>query len=417
MMRARRGAAFVAGGLLAATLALTVAAPRPARADALISFEVSAAARGVQAFDDDGTGARTAEADVPETTAQLRAGPVGRGFASIAWPGPLVGNAGSLLKVLQPSLPDSVRVLNDPVRAEARTGQDPPTSTFALPNVSMTATATEAYVEGTARVGTVTGEQGPSSGFQTTSAASLRDGHPQGSASSSASNISLADGTVKIAAITSTATATTDGTTGTGTATTTVSGMTIAGQSVSIDATGLHIGSVELPLNAVVSQIVNQALSTLGMEVTLGVPAITTVGASATSMAPALVITVKSSSGVAGIVLGGAQAAVTAVADNGGPAVDVSSQPVIGAPPIFPTGSIAPSNIARSPAAGGATAVPRSAALPSIVPVFNDDHRVQAGQVVLALLSAALLALGFRRLFLDTIGRSDYGCPLTESPP
>ena len=50
-----------------ATLALTVAAPRPAQADGLISFEVSAASRGVQAFDDDGTGARTAgESSSPE---------------------------------------------------------------------------------------------------------------------------------------------------------------------------------------------------------------------------------------------------------------------------------------------------------------------------------------------------------------
>jgi hypothetical protein len=384
-----------------------------ARAGDLVSFEISTAGRAMQAFSDDGAGARTAEIEIPESTADLSTGPTGRAFSSIAWPGPLAGNAGSLLRVLQPTLPESVSLLNDPVRAEATTGQDPPTVTFNLPNVSMSATATDGFVEARATVGTVTAEAGPSSGLATFGSARLQGGVPHGTGSSSASAVSVAGGVVKIGAVTSTANATSDGSKGSGVASTEVTGLTIAGQRVAIDDKGLHVGNSDAPVNAVINQAVNQALQAAGVELSIGVPTVTIKGASATTIAPALVITIKQSSGVTGLVLGGARASVSGVADDfggaGGP-IDLPSAPFDG-PSFGLLPGVSPSFLVPAVPTVAADAPEAVVDVGSAPPIFNDSHRLRGGQIALALLSALLLAVGLGQLFRTTIGSSRELCP------
>jgi microcystin-dependent protein len=415
-----RGVALLALSAAAALGATLVGPTRPARADDLVSFEISTAARAVQVFSDDGTGARTAEVEVPESTADLSAGPTGRAFSSIVWPGPIAGNLGTLLRVLQPSLPDSVTVLNDPVRAEATTGQDPPTSTFTLPNVSMSATASDELVEARATVGTVTGEAGPTNGFSTFGSARLRGGVPHGTGSASASGLSLAGGVVQIGAVTSTATATSDGVKGSGTASTEVVGLTIAGQRVAIDDKGLHVGASDTPLNAVVNQVVTQALAASGIELSIGVPTTTINGASATMIAPSLVITIKDANGVTGLVLGGARASVSGVVDDFVP-VEAPTESTV-APSEAPGFGALPPGVSPSfpaPAIPIATTnAPDAPVVLERVPlIFDDSHRIRGAQVALALAAALLLAAGLGQLFRTTIGRSSELCPAASESP
>jgi hypothetical protein len=384
----------------------------------LVSFEISTAGRAMQAFSDDGAGARSAEIEIPESTADLSTGPTGRAFSSIAWPGPLVGNAGSLLRVLQPTLPESVSLLNDPVRAEATTGQDPPTVTFDLPNVSMSATATDGLVEARATVGTVTGEAGPSSGLSTFGSARLRGGVPHGTGSSSVSAVSLAGGVVKIGAVTSIANATSDGIKGSGGASTEVTGLTIADQRVAIDDTGLHVASSATPVNAVINQAVNQALQAAGIELSIGVPTVTIKGASATAIAPALVVTITQSSGVTGLVLGGARASVSGVADDfaASAPTELPLVPFDGASIGLPPG-VSPAFLAPALPAVTSDAPEAVVDVGSAPPIFNDRHRLRGGQVALALLSALLLATGLGQLFRTTIGSSRELCPAASVTP
>jgi hypothetical protein len=412
------------GGLLLALSALTalgatlVGPTEAARADDLVSFEISTAARAVQLFSDDGSGARSAEVEVPESTADLGSGPSGRAFSSIAWPGPLVGNLGSLVRVLQPTLPESVSALNDPVRAEATMGQDPPTVSFNLPDVSMTATASEQLVEARATVGTVTGEASPTNGFTTFGSASLQGGLPRGTASASVSGLSLAGGLVRIGAVTSKATATSDGAKGTGSASTQIAGLEIAGFRLGIDHTGLQIGDTSTPVNAIVNQVVQQALSAAGIQLSIGVPTTVVDGASVRAVAPALVVTIASAGSIVGLVLGGAQAAVSGVAADGlavEAPIDSSVPSDGGSFGGLPTG-LTPS-FPSAPVPAVSSDDSEIIGLDDAAPIFDDRHRIRGAQVLLALVSAGLLAGALGQLFQSTIGRRGVHCPAAGEAP
>src|SRR5258708_13093100 len=127
----RRDGALIRIGALVCALASAVMwrASSPAHADTRFSsFGLVAGARGWRLFDEDASNGNQ-EAEVPESSAYLSYGPVGYGLSSVAWPGPLAANAGSLILVLQPNAPPQATALNSPVRAEARSGQNPPTTT------------------------------------------------------------------------------------------------------------------------------------------------------------------------------------------------------------------------------------------------------------------------------------------------
>src|SRR5438445_7018834 len=137
--RRRAWIACLSSGLLclaAAGVGLGIGAG-PARADdgpgsGFGSFSLLATAPGTQWTYDFPTanGHPQFEAEVPHSVAQLQSGPQGYGLATLAWPGALAGNAGTTSQLVNlPVPPDYAGNLNDPVRAEARTGTGPPTVT------------------------------------------------------------------------------------------------------------------------------------------------------------------------------------------------------------------------------------------------------------------------------------------------
>lgn len=258
-------------GLLAATAGDARAADTPGQG--FQSMVLSATAGGLQVSGDGlaGQPPGSAAAGVPLASAQLTRSS-GHGLASVAWPGSLAANAGSLLLLLGPSpcvpgddpvlhqpvpvvgglcdeaapipqpVMDNYHYLNSPVRAEAQYPTTPH-SDQAVPGARMVADASAARVSAEAQVGGGTTTEGLTFGTATASSALQATG-PQAAktqTSSTTQNLSIAAGVVTIASVTSQATATTTGTTATATGGTTVSGMQVAGIPVSVDGKGLHV--------------------------------------------------------------------------------------------------------------------------------------------------------------------------------
>jgi hypothetical protein len=400
----------------------------PAHADAtLSSFGLQSGARGWRWFDEDATNGNQ-EAEVPESSANLANGPVGYGLASVVWPGPLASNAGSLVLVLQPSAPPQATVLNNPVRAEARTGQNPPTTTNnSTPGTSMVATAKADLVDAAATVNNSSG--GGSFGPSHTHALTALLGATAKSASDSlVQNISLAGGVVKIDSVSSVAEATTDGAKSGGDAHTVVNGMTIGGMPATIDDKGLHIGTQDQPANAAANQIAQQALGKSGTSLTLSQPTKETKDATTTVTAGSLVVSWNTGGGqIFTVTLGGAQATVTAapgidlglpegavpgVADAGSgslPATGAGAQSLPGgASTGVSTGSASPTALGGAGATAGRTASPS-------LRVAGHGALVGTGSVVLGVLATLLFGFGLRRLS-DTIFAEPAAavCPLAE---
>ena len=402
-------------------------ASSPAHADTKFSsFDLVAAARGWRLFDEDATNGNQ-EAEVPESSATLGYGGVGYGLSSVAWPGPLAANAGSLILVLQPNAPSQVTVLNSPVRAEARSGQNPPTTTNNLvPGTSMVATAKSDLVETMATVNNSAGPGtfGPSHAHARTT---VVDNSGKGSADSLVQKINLAAGVVKIDSVSSVADATTDGVTSHGDAHTTVNGLTIGGQPATIDESGLHIGPQGLPANAIANQVAEQALGRAGTSITLSRPSKEINGPTTTVTAGSLVVSWSTGTGsVLTVTLGGATTTVTAASGTGGPSVPEATVPLAGggSSPLSARANggsaSAPSGPTAAPpaAAAAATPMPKAStgtfATPRLA-LASRPRVLSAGSVVLAAFAATLMAVSMRK-FGDRV-LSDLTatpCPLAE---
>ena len=426
--RRRSGVALIAAGLVCASATMfTWRIGSPARADATLgSFDLLAGARGWRFFDEDATNGNQ-EAEVPESSADLTTGPVGYGLSSLAWPGPLAANAGTLILVLQPTAPPQTTMLNDPVRAEAHTGQNPPTTTYrGAPGTLMTATAKPDLVEALATVDSSAGAGtfGPS---RTHAITTLEGASGKATSDSLVQNISLAAGAVKIDSVSSTATATTDGTTSNGDAHTVVNGMTVGGQPATIDDKGLHIGSQNQPANAIANQIAQQALSQSGTTITLSQPSKEIKGATSTATAGSLVVSWNTGSGsVFSVTIGGAMASVTAapgtdsaLTDLALPAGDTGS----GSLPATDAGAASlPSGSSVSGATAGAAPSATSGATPAgtatkrpALKLTGYGKVIKPGSVVLGVVAAALMALGMRRLSDQILAEPVAApCPLAE---
>lgn len=264
----------------------TFAWPSGAHADSsagsgLGSFGISATAPGGQ-FTYSYPGATPdpqAEGEVPESVAQLASGPHGYALSSLAWPGPLVANAGATAELINLGLPTSVsQDLNDPIRAEARTGSGPPTVTNnAYPGVSMTATATDANVSADAALSGVNGPA-PQSGSGNTethsTAAVTGPSTVTGTAYSLVQAVHLAGGVVTFQSVTSKVTASASPVSSEASGSTVVSGLTVGGEPAYIDQSGLHLGSSGpgVPVNPIASSLASQALAGAGMKVAVGQP-------------------------------------------------------------------------------------------------------------------------------------------------
>src|SRR5207244_427453 len=142
------GAAMLLGG------AAMLVFPVTSHADdaAFGSFSLSADAPGIHLiFDTQQAPAHPAgEGAFPKAYSSLEAGPIGFGLASVAWPGPLAGNLGSLI-VLSGG-PQQAATLNDSVKAETHAPGGPPDATYEQPGVSMQSHADPQLVTANASV-------------------------------------------------------------------------------------------------------------------------------------------------------------------------------------------------------------------------------------------------------------------------
>jgi hypothetical protein len=257
---------------------------------------------------------------VPETTSSLSTGGVGAALATLAWPGPIVGTLGTTILVLRSDAPPQVTMLNDPVRAEARSGGEQKGS-YSLPGTTMTASATNDAVTATSKTSSTLpiGSLGGFSG--TTRTAFEGAGAAVGTASGVVTDLDLAGGVVHIGSLVSTASARTDGTTSSGKASTVVSGMTIAGVPVTVDDKGVHVQGTTLPLAA---ETVTNALKASGITVLLTKPRTVQSGGTISVDAGALVVMMQDRS----VTLG--RASVGLAAGRGGA---LPSLPVFTPPP------------------------------------------------------------------------------------
>ena len=437
--------AFFVAGRTERSRAATVASP-------LGSYSLSATAPGAEITEDrpDASTHPEGEGSVPHTSTALITGGVGYGLSTIFWPGPLAGNAGSLLQLLAPTsvngvpIPDAIQQLvypnltaaNDPVRAEARTGQ--PDGHFDNPASTLTAHADANKVNA---VATVNGAQVPgfmtygSSNSQSTSTLSGDGAVGQATATSAVSNVDIG-GVIKIGSVTSDATASTNGTTATASGHTVVHDMTIAGQPASIDDSGLHIGGSSQPLNATANEIATQALSQSGMQLFVSAPRLEKSGASANFTAGSLLImgTPQGSKSTFTMTLGGARVSVTS-----SPGFDVASldtgvttpAPVAPVPSTTaprpssssgssPASSSAAPTVTEPSAPGeitaGAAPTPSAAAAPlNATPAANTSSPfggISIGVFLLGLAGAGLLGAGFRRATDDILEKAATACPL-----
>ena len=417
--RRRLGGVLILTGLLSGAGALATFQATPASAVEFGSFDLHAGARGTTVFNDDASGGRQAEGTAPETQATLQNGPVGSGLATVAYPGPLAANGGTLILVLQPGcsatapaglpngttpvcpLPDAAgKAANYPVKAEAREGDPEPTNTYTgTPGTELTATALPQKVTADATINKSAAQEGT---FGPTSAHSLAattatEGKAQGD--SNVQDINLG-GVIKIDSVTSQAIATTDGVKAKVSAATAVNGMTVGGQPAYVDERGFHIGEQGQDTNAVANQIAQQALSQGGFNIYVSTPQKEVKGASGLVTAGSLIITQKSDSGVTGYIFGGSQANVTAAPGSGDLLTDLLGDTgsvtggTVGSGSLSGVSSVSPS----SPVGGAGKPRVGQVALGGAQNASTSGTPLKFGTVLLAALAALLLSAGMRRL-------------------
>lgn len=402
------------------------------------AFSISATAPGLQASEDRLAAAShpEGEGEIPESIAQLQTGPQGYALSSVAWPGPLVANAGSTAQLLNLGLPSSTTEnLNEPVRAEARTGSGPPTVVNnAYPGTTMTASASPDDVEADA---TTAGAAGPapqtkSGNTETSSSAKLTG--PTGAeatATSTVQHVSLAGGVVTIGSVTSSAQARSAGFKPFTSGGTTVFDLRIGGQPAYLDEHGLHLGSSgpTVPVNAIASQLAQQALSGAGMKVAVSQPAAHSDG-SRVSFDAGNVVFLWSPPNSQGetftATFGGASASVAVTPGFGAGALTdtapltsgVGSTPAAVTPnadaAVSPSGPalLAPP-LGAAPARTGRTSNPNVRLKPALA---SAPLRLPRGLTpelpILVLLGSALIAFGLRRLPDRVLEAPATTCPL-----
>ena len=300
-MRARRnrrrsGALLLSTGLLClggAVVPLVTAHADSDLGSGLGSYALSANAPVLQArFDyaDQRCGAEAAgtagcEGVLNESVAQLGNGPVAYALSSVAWPGVLPGNLGSLLITAGGgNVPPEATALNSPIRAEAHTGDKPvvtdypPAPAPVLAHMKADAQATKVTSE--AAIGGLQQPTIGSLGASTSSSTTELTGtsSAQATARSAVQDITIA-GVLHIGTVSSEATATTDGTAAKASGHTVITGASVLGIPVSIDENGITVDTQKTPIPSTAIDTVNTALGNLGMKVSLSSPHGTPVGA------------------------------------------------------------------------------------------------------------------------------------------
>ncbi|MBV8979857.1 MAG: hypothetical protein JO086_03055 [Acidimicrobiia bacterium] len=215
--------------------------------------------------------------DIPENFSSYQTGPLGYALATLAWPGSVAGNFGSLAGEVgfPPSTAPITSQLNDPLKAATFFPAGPADSTFpaGAPSTGGLQMVSHADANGSwakaalANVSVpqlfdVQGVQGDTTATATSAAESK--------ASGAFHSLSLAGGLIKIGATSSSASAKSDGKDPSGTATTHVGAITIAGQQVQVGNDGIVVGPSNSPASGVLSPAatVNQVISALKLKIT-----------------------------------------------------------------------------------------------------------------------------------------------------
>lgn len=304
---------------------------------------------------------------VPETTSTLTTGGVGSGLAALGWPGPVIGNAGTTILVLQPAAPPQTTMLNDPVRAEARTAGPTEATYNQVPGTVMHASAKDGEVTASSLTGSGTtlpvGEVGAVSASSRVALTGATTA--VATSQSSVQHLSLAGGQVEIGSVVSTASATSDGRTSSSKGSTTVTGVTVGGVPVRVDDKGLHVAGQDAADPVPVATLTD-AVKALGLTMLLTEPREVRQGSSVRYVGAALVVILDQSGRQIAITLGRASASVDASAGGGTtevlpPATGTGSG---AAPAVGSAAPPAPLGTSSAPSLGAPTTTPPSLPAP-----------------------------------------------------
>lgn len=390
---------------------LSVTAVQAEPAPSFLGYALTAQAAGAQVTEDQPTATThpEAETEVPLAQVSLTSGPVGYALSSLAWPGALAANAGTLLVLAgAPVPPDQAATLNYPVRAETRTGGPPSVTNSSVPGVVMSASvaerrsASQAVLDAAAAAPTLTLGR-------TTVAASADLGSTSvvATASATVSDLSLADGAVRLRSLVSTATARSDGRRASADGETVVSGLEVAGVPVVVDEQGVTVDTTVVPPDPTLAATVESTLAQLGMTVLLSAPSQRLDGGAVSHDAGSLIVLWKppgTSSDIT-VVLGGARVTASAVPADGSVVPPAAPEPPAapGTPPSGTGSTLPPPDLAGAPVptpvdVPGAVAPPVGPATTTVAARLLSGSPAPAGAAALAALAAALLVAAMLRL-------------------
>jgi hypothetical protein len=402
-------------------------------------FDVTANATGIGAsFGDPTTTPYPVAAGlVPNTVAQLTAGPSGQAQSSVFWPGPLAGNAGSLANVIgTPLPPDVVSNANYPVVARASSaagGSDEDTLGPMHAKVAGSDSSASTTLSNVDAPGVVTAAK-----VVTTSHSFIDTGKPTAVGESVLEGVTVAGGVLSIGSIHTIAHGATDGTQATTSQKVTVAGVTVNGRPATVDRSGLHVSGSNVPAGSVLDGG-KPALDPLGVTayVTDARSQSSTDGAGAIASGSVFVVWSPPRSGpYLVIVLGGSSVAVratpgsdfTAGGDAGPSAFFAPAEPTA----VLPTPSFSPSAgsagaalgalASTSSGAGGgragsgvAAAAPIQSGAPLDLAVAVTD-RPPFGWVLMGIVGALLVSLGVHSFRQQALAAAVAGthCPLEK---
>jgi hypothetical protein len=438
-LRSRRaGVLLLAVGSLMVAASATVAVAQTGGDSQLGFFDVTADATGVGASFGDPTSQPypVATGFVPNSLAQLSAGPSGQAQSSILWPGPLIGNAGSLANVIgTPLPPEVVSNLNYPVVARASAsggGRDEKSLGPMKATVDgKTSTASTALTDVNAP-GVISAAR-----VLTESVSALEDDKVTSTATSELEGVDVG-GVIRFGRVRTVAKGTTDGVRATTEQHVEVTGAFVNGQAATVDDKGLHVGGQTVPAGDVTGGA-KPVLSPFGVSAYVTKPVEDASNGGAGHITSGSVVVVWSpppppdqfpdqlkSKSYTVVVLGGSSVKVSgttgsAVGEN--PADDFFSP---AAPEgVLPTPSFSP------PADSGALALPQqSGAVPAVgspaqagVPFESAtplqdaaavSDRVPFGWVLIGILGACLMGTGLQAIRQRAIGAAVTAthCPL-----
>jgi hypothetical protein len=253
----------------------------------------------------------TLEADLGYSTAGFDAGPTGQSLASAVWPGPVAANGASQLNLLvgpylQPYFGANTPTLPNPgpwpVQASTSFPQGPDTQSDDNGTIDMNASSTGTASTADAALGALGGAAAIPAGIVTaqtvgSTVQSTVDsaGSAVAQATSAVHGVSVAGGLITVGQVTSTATATSDGNQATVKGSSTVAQVSVAGQAVTVDASGVHSPSSAagtVPVLGTLLPSAAQVLSTAGITMTLTNPTDTVAGPSGTRQLDGLQIAI-----------------------------------------------------------------------------------------------------------------------------